>query len=307
MRRIGWVLLVCIGLAPAQEAPARAVHLASIVPEGTLLLAEYDDLGGMQDWMKNTSLGRICSEPDVQAFVKPFLKQLYSALDKLPANANPLAAAGLTWRDFQGIEVRRAGIAVIDAKVSDRGPPNVDLVMTMEFRSGGAKAIAIAKKLHGLIQQRTGVAFAATELAGRTVYRADVQGVELFAHLDTSRFLMTTTRDRMVRTWDAIAGKARAATLANSARFKKVLAQMDAKRHGLLAYVDAPRAMELLNPHFDAEDRELVRLMKIDKIEALAMADVPAGTRMRTEFAVSASEPGGVLDLYKTYETNHRF
>ena len=110
MRRIGLLLLVCIGLAPAQDAPASAADLASLVPEGTLLFAEFDDLGGVSDWMKNTSLGRICSEPDVQAFLKPFVDQIHSGLDKIPANANPLAAAGLSWRDFQGIEIRRAAL-----------------------------------------------------------------------------------------------------------------------------------------------------------------------------------------------------
>ncbi|MEE8103945.1 MAG: DUF3352 domain-containing protein [Planctomycetota bacterium] len=311
MRRIGLLLLVCIGLAPAQDAPASAADLASLVPEGTLLFAEFDDLGGVSDWMKNTSLGRICSEPDVQAFLKPFVDQIHSALDKIPANANPLAAAGLSWRDFQGIEIRRAGMAIVDVQIPqggmNAGPPKVDLVLSLGFRTGGNKAMEITEKLHAAIQKRTGVAFVATNVSGKTVYRAEQKGIEVFAYLDAQRFLITMSRSRMEQTLDGLAGKSAGPSLAASARFQKVIRQMGAERRGLLVYLDAPRVMALAKPHLPPEGLEAIRAMKIDALEAIAMADIPTGSRMRTEFAISVREPGGVWDLWKTYPIRHRF
>jgi len=311
MRRIGLLLLICIGLVPAQDAPARAADLASLVPEGTLLLAEYDDLGGVSDWMKNTSLGRICAEPDVQAFLKPLVAQIHSALDKIPANANPLAAAGLSWRDLQGIAIRRVGLAIVDVQLPQggmtAGPPKVDLVLSLEFRTGGNKAMAIAEKLHAVIQKRTGVTFVATAVSGKTVYRAEKDGMEVLAYLDASRFLITSTRARMAQTLDALAGKNAGPSLADSARFQKIVKQMGAERRGLLAYLDVPRVLTIAKPHLPAEGLDAIRVMKIDAVEALAMADIPTGSRIRTEFAVTVREPGGAWELWKTYPIQHRF
>ena len=176
MRRIVVLLLLIPTLSPAQERAAPSVGLSSLLPADTLFLFEYDDLGGKQGWLRNTALGRIVAEPDMQAFLKPMGESIKKALERIAQQFNPLAAIGLKAEDFKGIAIRRFGLALVNASFA-AATPDIDAVLRIEFRKGGANAMKIAGKLKLAAEQHMEVAFEKQELLGKTVWRASARGL----------------------------------------------------------------------------------------------------------------------------------
>ncbi|MHC4818037.1 MAG: hypothetical protein ACYTF8_08275, partial [Planctomycetota bacterium] len=100
------VLCLVFGFAQAQEQAPASQDLASLLPADTLLLCEGNDLGGTERWTRETALGRLWSEPEIQHFAQRLMKSLAPAFG---AAGGPLGIIGLTMDDLQGIRARRGG------------------------------------------------------------------------------------------------------------------------------------------------------------------------------------------------------
>ncbi|MCZ6787963.1 MAG: hypothetical protein O7E54_12455, partial [Planctomycetota bacterium] len=310
MRRIVVLLLLIPTLSPAQERAAPPVDLASLLPADTLFLFEYDDLGGKEAWLRNTTLGRILAEPDMQAFLKPMGESIKKALEKIAQQFNPLAAIGLKAEDFKGIAIRRFGLALVNASFA-AATPDIDAVLRIEFRKGGANAMKIAGKLKLAAEQHMEVAFEKQELLGKTVWRASARGHEIFAHVDETQILLTSKLPRMKQ---VLSGTLKT-SLAKSERFTTLIKRMGATRRGTLLFANVPslydRMLNLVRTHEGpddaAETEEICKAIGLDAVQACAMADIPAGTGFRTEFAVTMSARRGMFTTIGTERVKHLF
>ncbi|MFQ5844091.1 MAG: hypothetical protein ACE5JG_03805, partial [Planctomycetota bacterium] len=307
--RSSFLLLVVVSVG-AQEPPERPQNLASLLPEGTLLVVETDDLGGWAVKARESALGRICSDPEMQAFLRPLHESVGKAIQSLTALANPFAAVGLSWNDFGGIDVRRFGFAVVD--LSTQWSPLPDLVLTLQLRQGADKAKKILANLQNAGAQ-FGLAVEAIEIRGRPVSHLQHEGLDLFTSAAGDRVILTTRKTRMEQLYAAL-DDGNAESLAASPRFRTILRHMEVDRRGLLVYADLERGIEQIvslltrgRPPSQAEAARFLAVSGFDQLEALAVADAPLGTGYRSEIAVTFRKKKGLLDLYDTGAADHRF
>ncbi len=301
---LGLLLGAAVSAAPPPEAPS----LASLVPSGTLFLAECDDLGGHEAWLKETALGRICSEPELQAFLRPLGEKIKAALGRLAAG-NPL---GLSWADLEGIRVRGGGLALVDVGFGDA--PEADFVAMVQFREGAEKAAKLFDRLRESAQNLIGARFEAVEVAGARFWQTRVQTLELTMGFVGDRFLLASRRERLAQVLGAIGGTA-VESLAASPRYRTVVEKMAAPRAAFRLYADVPgiydRVVKAMSRALGAEHMENVgakwRVLGMDACEALSIAEIPAGTGFRTELAVTMRERRGFWGLFQETRLDHRF
>ncbi|MHC4549639.1 MAG: hypothetical protein ACYTEZ_12780 [Planctomycetota bacterium] len=304
-------LFLVLGVASAQEpaAPKPPSDLASLLPAETLLMVETDDLGGFDRWSQETALGRLWSEPEVQHFVKRLMKSLDPLLDRA---SGPLGVIGLQRQDLEGIRIRRAGFAVVDAYFETRF--ELDLVLALEFRQGAEKAAKIVRALRQAAETFLGVGFQEIQLREQPVWQGQFAGREAFVWMQGPRLLVTTTRGRMEQLLHALdAGHPR--PLRDAPRFAKVRTRMGADRHVCFGYADVPRiyaratgaAAQFLRGDELAQVHTLWNTLGLDALEGVGVADIPSGTGFRTELALTLKERRGVFALFPQGKPSHRF
>lgn len=314
MKRL--LLLLCLlpALVRAEPPPAEAQDLASLLPAETMFLIEGDDLGGFERWSRETALGQICAEPEVQQFVKGLRKAFTGAMAQWQQGFNPLGMIGLTEADFAGIRFRRGGFALIDASFD--GQAHVDAVMTLQLRSGGANAAKVFQGLRRGIETFTPLAFEETELAGHKVLRLPLSDqVQLWTLMQGDRFVLATKRERLAQMIGALDGKAEGARLKDAPRFSHLMKRMGADRRGILVYADVARlhargteaARNLgQGQHVEQFDAAWKKL-GLDAVQAVGLADIPAGTGYRTELAITMTERRGLFGFFPSEPPSHRF
>jgi hypothetical protein len=302
--------LVVLSLAAAAAAAPERRALSELVPAETLVCFETDDLGGVAAWSRETALGRIWSEPEVQAFAGPLLARAREALGRIAGERGPFRFAGLSLDDFSGIAVRRAGIAVVDAGVEEG--PRLDLVAALEFREGVDRARAVVAKLREAATN-VGLWVVETEVMGRRMWSMPTPLFDLhFGFLD-DRFLLATSRARMEATL-AAAGGGPGPSLASAPRFARAIAASAAERFAFRLYADVPRvyarvvrAMSLTQAAEHAENVDAKwRALGMDAVESFLAAEMPQGTGFRTEIAFTMTERRGYWGLYQKARPSHR-
>jgi hypothetical protein len=304
------VLCLIFGYAQAQEQAPAPKDLASLLPAETLLVCEGDDLGGMDRWARDTALGRLWSDPEVQHLAQRLMKSITPAFE---AANGPLAIVGLTMDDLRGIRVRRGGLAVVDVSVDDAGF-HLDLVLFAEFRDGADKARKVVQALRQAAQTFAAVAFEEVRIREKPVWRAQVESHEVFYWMEGSRLLVTTQRARMDQMLGALAG-GQPGSLRTSPRYTTIRSRMGAERFAFFFYADV-RQMLTRTKRFAArvggarevEELEAVgRKLGLNTVESVAMADIPSGTGFRTEFAVTFLERRGLFALAQPGRPSDRF
>ncbi|MHC4973481.1 MAG: hypothetical protein ACYTG3_14225 [Planctomycetota bacterium] len=304
------VLCLVFGFAQAQEQAPAGQDLASLLPADTLLLCEGDDLGGMDRWARETAVGRLWSEPEVQHFAQRLMKSLEPAFG---AAGGPLGIIGLSMDDLRGIRVRRGGFAVVDASLGDGGP-HLDLVLFMEFRKGADKARKVVQALRQAAQTFAAVPFEEIKVREKPVWRAQVMNWELFLWMEGERLLFTTQRARMDQMLLALQS-GHANSLRASPRYAKIRERMGAERFAFLMYADVARivarakeAATMAGAGDDvAEFAEVWHKLGLSAMESVAVADIPSGTGFRTELAVTFQERRGVFALAQPGRPDNRF
>ncbi len=318
MKTALFALLLSFSLGTVRAAPPPEVRqdLAALLPQDTALFGEFDDLGGLQRWLRETSLGRICAEPEMQQFTRGILAAVKNALKQAQQGFNPLGLVGLTRDDFKGIRIRRAGFAIIDASLEKMidGRAHVDVVLTAQYRAGAANGHKIMRALRNAAEMFGAVRFSDEKMGGRPVWIARVGQVEICVLADGDRFLLTTQRERMAQMIAAL-GAPYAKRLAASPRYQAVRRKMKVDRAAFFVYADVPRlvsrglefARRFGRPKDVAEFARLWNVLGLNGVEAAAMADMPAGADWRTEFAVTLSKRRGVFVLMQNGRVDHRF
>ncbi len=312
MKRIAVLALFGLILRPvavtAQEAPA---GFAATLPAETLVYLEVDDLGGTELRMKESALGRIWAEPEVQQFVKGLSQSIGAGIGAARGGFDPLAMFGLAMSDFEGIAVRQVGFAVVGMQFER--PPFVDAVLSVEFRGGGEKAQKIILAAKQAIETFVGIPFTESDLNGRKIHTAAPMGIEFCFSAGQDRFLLTTGRARLEQ---CLAGPLPPShSLVASPRYTKIVERMGARRRALFCYFDAaqaiPLAMKAVRDHGGAKQADeasgVMKTLGLDAMEAIAFADIPDGAEMRTELAVTLSGRRGLFALAPPAKVNHRF
>jgi hypothetical protein len=304
------VLCLVFGFAQAQEQAPASQDLASLLPADTLLLCEGNDLGGTERWTRETALGRLWSEPEIQHFAQRLMKSLAPAFG---AAGGPLGIIGLTMDDLQGIRARRGGFAVVDASLQGGGP-HFDLVLFLEFRKGADKARKVVQALRQAAQTFAAIPFEEIQVHDKTVWRAQVQAWQVFLWSEGAHLLVTTQRARMEQMLLALRS-GHAQSLRTSPRYAKIRTRMGAERFAFFMYADVPRivgrakeaATALGAAEGVAEFSEVSRKLGLNVIESVAVADIPSGTGFRTEFAVTFQERRGLFALAQPGRPTGRF
>ncbi|MHC4134881.1 MAG: hypothetical protein ACYS0K_07850 [Planctomycetota bacterium] len=304
------VLCLVFGFAHAQEQAPAPQDLASLLPAETLLVCEGNDLGGMDRWARETALGRLWSDPEVQHFAQGLVKSIAPAFE---AANGPLGIVGLTMEDLRGIRARRGGFAVVDASLKDGGL-HLDLVLFAEFRKGADKARKVVQALQQAAQTFAAVPFEEVRIRDKTVWRAQVQAWQVFLWMEGARLLVTTQRARMDQMLLALQS-GNAQSLRASARYAKIRARMGAGHFAFFMYADVPRivarakqaATRLGEGEDVAEFEEVWRKLGLNAMESVAVADIPSGTGFRTELAVTFEERRGVFALAQPGRPGNRF
>ncbi|MHC4958640.1 MAG: hypothetical protein ACYTGN_09700, partial [Planctomycetota bacterium] len=301
--------LIALGLLATVASAQPAQDLASLLPPDTLVMLEADDMGGMQRWMKEAALGRVWAEPEVQYFAKNLNKEL----DKGMAMAGQfLGMVGLTAEDLEGIEIRRLGVAVVSFEMVGR-MPSFDAVLTLQTRSGHEKIGKIVDALRNALGMFVGVVAEKSEIRGREVWTVTVPGTEVLWCVKGDRMVMATSKARMEAVLKAV-DEAQETSLRTAPRFANIVARMKAENAALTVYADVKGLHAKLLPMAKAEvdTSEFDHAWKalgLDGVEAFAFCDIPQGTNMRTEFAITHApgEPRGIFKLIRGGGVNHRF
>ncbi|MHC4934526.1 MAG: hypothetical protein ACYTGV_20330 [Planctomycetota bacterium] len=228
MRHLSIVLCLILGVASAQAPDEKPQDLASILPADTLVMLEAEDLGGMAAWMRDTALGRIWAEPEVQRFAKGLEKTLMESMERMQGGFKPLGMVGLDAKDFMGIEIRRAGFALVGFEFGGF-MPQFDLVLTAQFRTGAEKGDKIVNALRQGVQTFTGLPFEEVTLQGKKIWRANPMGYEVCLFMEGDRFLLTTKTERMDQILAALRDGLPESLAANP-RFGKIVQSMGAHR-----------------------------------------------------------------------------
>ena len=308
------LLVLCLvfsfAQAQAQEQAPASRDFASLLPAETLIVCEGDDLGGMDRWARDTALGRLWSDPEVQHLTQRLMKSITPAFE---AANGPLAIVGLTMEDFRGIRVRRGGFAVVDVSVDDGGF-HTDLVLFAEFREGADKARKVVQALRQAAQTFAAVAFEEIRIQDKPVWRAQVSSHEVFLWMEGSRLLVTTKHARMDQMLRALAG-GQPESLRASPRYVTIRSRMGAERFAVFLYVDVRQILErtkqfatrLGGARGVAEFESVGRKLGLNTMESVAVADIPSGTGFRTELAVTFLERRGLFALVQPGRPSNRF
>ncbi|MHC4451724.1 MAG: DUF3352 domain-containing protein [Planctomycetota bacterium] len=280
--------------------------LAEYVPPSTPVLIEFDDLGGYEQWTKNSALGRIWVEPEMQRFVQGMKQAISKGVAAQRARGPDFfMMAGLEPADFLGIEVRRAGVAVCDVV---RGHP--DVVLMIELRKGTANVEKILRQFRMAFGMFLGATWTAEDAGDKKIWHVTMGDYE-FAHVVAgNRVLFTTGRARLKETLARIKG-AKLAALAGQSTYRATLETMGAKRAQSLFYLNAPAVYRHIEPFLSErerrEAREIIGATGLDAVEAIAVADVPVGANLRSEFCIKLKERRGFFKLFQAAPTTHRF
>jgi len=307
MRRL--FLLALVLAAPAvRAAPEASPELAALVPAETLFLAECNDLDGAGRFGPGTAIGKLFAEPEVQAFVKKLADGFRGAFVR--NGRGPLAMLGLAPEDFDGISIRRVGLALVDVSLEAE---QVDAVVYLETRAGGEKVAKFLKALRQSAEMFGGAAFKESDVRGRKVISTAVEGHEICLAVEAERFVLTTRAARMDDVLKAI-DEGHPNPLRAAPRVTRLRQRMAAERNALFCYLDAPAIGRFVfdaigqgSPEDGAEARKICGLLGLDAIEALGFADVPEGTGYRTEGAVLLKERRGIFALAANTPPSHRF
>jgi hypothetical protein len=299
-------LLLLALLPAAYAAPEASPALSQLVPAGTLLLVEGDDMDGRGRCGEGTALGALLAEPEVKAFVGRFRESMRQGFGV--GARGPLSFVGLTPEDFDGIRIRRAGLAIVDATFA--GAPAVDAVLHIETRAGGEKVARILQGLRAGAETFLALKFAEADVRGRKVLSAAVLGHEVCVLAEGDRFLVTTRLARMEEVLKAI-DEGHPAPLATAPAAARLRERMRAGRAALFGYADpralADRALAMASPEDAARIRGYAAALGLDAVEAVGFADVPEGAGYRTEGAVLLKERRGLFALAPTAAPTHRF
>jgi hypothetical protein len=297
MRRL--LVLALLLAAPAvRAAPEASPELAALVPQETILLVEGNDLDGKGRFGEGTAIGKLLAEPEVQIFTKKLGESLRAVF---AANAGgPLGIVGLKPDDFDGIVVRRAGLAVVAVAPEAR---QVDAVLYLETRAGGEKVARILKAIRQAVEMFTQTAFTETDVRGRKVISTAAFGHEFCLAAQGDRFVFTTRAARMEEILKAI-DEGHPGPLAAAPRMAKLRERMGAQRNALLGYLDAAALLRFVP---DGMPRRIVAALGVDAIESMGFADVPEGALYRTEGAILVKERRGLLALAQKGPPSHRF
>ncbi|MHC4952759.1 MAG: DUF3352 domain-containing protein [Planctomycetota bacterium] len=313
MRRLVLILLAFAGLVSAQEAP-RSLRLSELVPPDTLLLLEMDDLGGYEKWSKETALGRIWSEPEMQKFVGGMKKAAADAVNNARRQGfDPFAMAGLEPADFTGIVFEQGGVALIDVDLDNFGYP--DAVLMLQCRKGMESVRKILRAAKMAAGTFAGVGFTPAKEGDIEIFSAEIPGGGAVAYaIAGDRLVMTSSVKRLKDVLGRLKGT-RAANLRGSPALGGALKRLGAKRNGTVFYLDAKRAgkigMALMRTFADEADvREaemIASAIGLDAVEHVVVTDIPQGPNFRTEFLIKMSERKGLFGFMQDAPTAHRF
>jgi len=313
MRRSILILLMVAGVVAGEET--RDEHrLAALVPPDTMVLLELDDLGGYDWWSRETSLGRIWAEPQMQQFVGGMTKAVASAVENLRRQGmDPFAMAGLEPKDFTGITIQRAGLAIIDIDAAQQGRP--DFVLTLQCRDGIKKVEKIVTAARTMAGAFAGIGFPTEKHGDIDVAWAKVPYAgEIAMAFVGNRMIVTSGRARMHDVLARLKG-GRAQALAGAPQFVETLRRMGAGKSAMFGYIDVPRMSNRVSALISAnvggswrqEAEQIVTAFGFDAIEHIAIADVPQGTNWRSEFFVKLKERRGLFSFIQDAPTSHRF
>jgi len=312
MRIATIALLILASLGWAQEK-STSVNLSSLVPPDTMVLLEMDDLGGYERWTKDTALGRMWVEPEMQRFLGGMQKAIANAIEtQRKQGRDPLAMVGLKMSDITGIVPRSGGIALIDLDPARNAYP--DLLLTMEVRSGIDGVRRILDALRTAAGTFAGVGFQREAQGDIEIMWAELpMGGEVAYAIVGNRLLMASSRARVKDALVRVKG-GRAANLHGSPAYQETLKTMGARRTGTLFLADVTRLRErvmgMLAPMLGNEMEEVGMIMEVtgmNAIERIAAADIPHDQNIRTEFLIQLSERKGIFGLMQSAPTSHRF
>ena len=303
------------GVAAAQEA--RDEHrLAALVPPDTMVLLEMDDLGGYDWWTRETALGRIFVEPQMQQFAGGLKKAFAAAVQNLRRQGfDPFAMAGLEPADFTNVSIQRAGIALIDIDVQGGRRPRPDVVLTFQCRKGIENVKKIVTAARTAAGTFAGIGFNVEKHGDIEVSWAEIpRAGEIATAFVGNRMIVTSSRARMHDVLTRLKG-GRAMALAGAPHFVETLRRMGAAKTSTLGYIDVQRVTRrvsaLITAEYGASWKDkfapVISALGIDAIERIAIADVPQGTNWRTEFFVKLKERRGLFGLIQDAPTTHRF
>lgn len=302
------VLALALAAPSVRAAPDASPELAALVPAETLVLFEGNDQDGRGRYGDGTAIGKLLAEPEVRRFAKNLEESLRATY---AGNARAaLAPFGLAPEDFDGIRLRRFGLAVVSVSLEAE---QVDAVLYLDVRAGREKLERILRALRQAGEAFGGLQFKEEVVRGRTVISTERDGHEFSVASQGDRFVLTTRRARLDEVLKAM-DEGHVAPLSASPRMARLRDRMGAARSAILGYADAPALVRLVLSAFryegagDAgEAEQVIRALGLDALEAIGFADVPEGGGYRTEAALLLKERRGLFALAPTKPPSHRF
>lgn len=301
MRLVAFLFAAALAAA-AQERPQ---DLPSLLPAETLFVAEWGDLGGADVWARDTAMGQILAEPEVARFLEGMHRSLLGL-------RSPLGGFGLGMQELSGLQIARAGFAVVDAGFGEE--PWVDALVTLRFRSGADTAVKVYEGLRQTATAFLGVVFEGIEISGRRVWTTHAGGTDLFLSLSGDRFLATTRRVRMEQVLAAL-DSGEAAPLSASPAYRKALSGSPDLPRAALAFANVPaigRRLMLMATVAGGQERAARfdhgwRALGLDAVESFLCVDLLDKPLFRTEMSLVLTERRGLFALEPPARLEHRF
>jgi len=259
-----------------------------MLPEDTLVYVSIRNPSGSSAF-EQSALGKIAREPEMKAFLEDVRRECARLLT-VHGRELPLDA-----KFIEEVLSDELTLAFSGMQMGAEGAPEPGLVITCNFRSPPAEAEEMLQK--ALLRLSEGAmqdAQPAFEHRGTAVKLMPARQGGLFYAFLGQRLLITLGPSAMRGVLDRAAGEG--ASLADSARFKKVMGRVGGTGGTLGLYANTEAMLAMFGPMLDPEARTMLHVLGLDRVQAVGLSSRFAHGGMRDSIYLYApGERGGIL------------
>jgi hypothetical protein len=285
-----------------RDRQTAAFSLQDALPQECLLHVSVAGLASAEK-CKNTALGKICDEPQMQEFLKPIRALLNDMATGMSQELTD--QFGLTMEDAKALLQGGLTLTLVDGEIGQHGPTDLDVLLTADL---GSNAAAITK-LDGVIQQTVkggmGAEPKAIDLAGTPAWTIEVDGMPVTWSIHGSTLVAGTVNETVTGVLTRLKAQSPGGGLRSNPEFatfaKKTMPKGDAMA---IVYVDVKGLIARFNasPFADESISRVLTNVGLDSIASGGYALTQEGSGFCDRMYVSM--PKGAKGLYANVKHN---
>lgn len=272
-------LVSLLGLLSARAEPRPAFRLEGRVPASTLAFASLEQLDGWQQRLEATAIGKLMSDPEMQAFFAP----LGEAVEQLVAGGG-IEVPPLVMDLFGQLRGLRgqAAIALVDVDVERDWPL---AALSLDFGDQVDDFVGFLERLRAELDP-SGGNVKTVEKDGRTWWRAKAGGKIIHATAVDTAFVVATDEGLL----QTILGGTVAGSLAEDEDFRTVKARAGGDDLGIFVYANVDAALASFGHLIGARERRIASALGLDTVKSVAYGTSFRGDGFRETLLIHAPD-----------------